>query len=1335
MENLEILDKIIIGRVNPHIYAFTTNTVPNYLKIGDTYRPVEERLNEWRMYYPELIKQYQEKALVNDDIFFRDYAVHKFVENNLKKIRLKPNELEEGIYFSNEFFKDATSDDIIMAIDDIKNKYELNSSDYQYYSTTQKLPQLYKYSSTGMWDLRPNQKEVVEKFKNAVDSGRNNLLMYAVMRFGKSFTALMCAKEIQANIVVVVSAKADVKEEWKKTVQSAENFNQDYEFFTSDDLLNNSEIIKQNIEENKKVVIFLTLQDLSGTTIKEKHTELFKNEIDLLIIDESHFGARAEKYGEAIKNYEVDKKSKFHEEDIVLEDLEKNIKVLKSKIKLHLSGTPYRILMGSEFKEEDIICFCQFTDIADEKEKWDRKYLLKDEIEEWENPYYGFPQMVRFAFNPSKKAKEKIAEYENNGYSFALSSLFKPQSIQKNSNNDHKKFINENEILEIFKAIDGSENDENILPFLNYDKIKDGKMCRHIVCVLPYCASCDALEALLCLKKTEFKNLRDYEIINISGLETSKLYKKVSDIKNKIAEYENQDKKTITLTVNRMLTGSTVQQWDTMLYFKDTSSPQEYDQAIFRLQNQFIKEYTDENSKLIKFNMKPQTILVDFDIQRMFYLQEQKSLFSTANLKEVGNTNLKSNIEKDLKISPIITLNKDKIVEVTANDIMLEVSKYSKNRGIMEEANEIPVDLNLLNIDEIRKIISKQSELSENATFSMENIDEEENADDFDLPNEIQQEDVDDTSELPEKNKSEDKELNPIKQFRTYYARLLFFAFLTDDKIISLNDILSTSNDENNRRILKNLGIEVAIIKLFIKNMDVFKLNQLDNKIQNINNLANDISYTPVERAIVAINKFKRLSDSEYITPTETCNNMINMIDENDLINILENGGKILDIASKMAEFSITIYDKVKSKTSYDISSSMYAIPTSSISYEFTRKIFEILNLNIENIASKFNAYDLLKISSDEADKYLYQNKKFCEIELQEDLFFEERNENMKFEVVVGNPPYQVSDGGAQASAQPIYQHFVDVSKKVATKYSTLIIPARWYVGGKGLDEFRNEMITDNHIKILNDCLTPEDIFSNTNIRGGICYFLRDTSYNNLKNQVEVNTIKGSEIIQKAVRPLKISDYDIFIRDSKATTILEKIKSNETKMEKYISSLRPFGLRGYFSKSDDYKATPENMNEPIICYAKGKQIGFVETNYIKNNTQWIDKWKVFIPRANNIGTELNDDNLNSFVGKPKEICTESYLVVGVDLNLNEDSANNLAKYLRTKFFRYLHSISKSSQDATSKTFKFVPVENFSSNNEINWSKSIKEIDESLYKKYSLNVEEISHIENTIKEME
>ena len=186
-------------------------------------------------------------------------------------------------------------------------------------------------------------------------------------------------------------------------------------------------------------------------------------------------------------------------------------------------------------------------------------------------------------------------------------------------------------------------------------------------------------------------------------------------------------------------------------------------------------------------------------------------------------------------------------------------------------------------------------------------------------------------------------------------------------------------------------------------------------------------------------------------------------------------------------------------------------------------------------------------------------------------------------------------------------------------------------------------------------------------------------------------------------------------------------------MEDYVSSRKPFGIEGNFVKTKDFHKNKKNCKKAILCYGKNKIKGYVERNIISHNINMINKWKVYVPRANNIGTELSDDNLNAFVGNPNSVCTESYLFVSNDFGQCE--AENLVKYLKTRFSRFMHSLAKASQDATSKTYQFVPMQNFTNNSDIKWNKSISEIDKQLYKKYGLSPDEIEFIEQKIKPME
>ncbi|TAJ15847.1 GIY-YIG nuclease family protein, partial [Patescibacteria group bacterium] len=268
------LQKIITGRVVPHIYSFVTNTLPNYLKVGDTYRPVEERLNEWRRHYKDLEEVSRHKATINDEVFFRDYAVHKYLQQ--KSITQIPLDISKNVH-STEFFEDAEESDVSEAVDDIVKNYQKTDT-YDYFNNLKEVVEFH-YNRTQDFAPRENQQKVLDNFGTAIENDRDNLLMYAVMRFGKSATSIWCAKKMKSKLTVVVSAKADVKSEWKYTVESHKDF-KNYRFIDKADLKRGvklSDLYGKKFKTGSgdeevctNIVLFLTLQDLAGSTRSEE---------------------------------------------------------------------------------------------------------------------------------------------------------------------------------------------------------------------------------------------------------------------------------------------------------------------------------------------------------------------------------------------------------------------------------------------------------------------------------------------------------------------------------------------------------------------------------------------------------------------------------------------------------------------------------------------------------------------------------------------------------------------------------------------------------------------------------------------------------------------------------------------------------------------------------------------------------------------------------------------------------------------------------------------------------------------------------------------------------
>ncbi|QIW16082.1 restriction endonuclease [Pasteurellaceae bacterium RH1A] len=322
----------------------------------------------------------------------------------------------------------------------------------------------------------------------------------------------------------------------------------------------------------------------------------------------------------------------------------------------------------------------------------------------------------------------------------------------------------------------------------------------------------------------------------------------------------------------------------------------------------------------------------------------------------------------------------------------------------------------------------------------------------------------------------------------------------------------------------------------------------------------------------------------------------------------------------------------------------------------------------------------------------------------------------MKFDVIIGNPPYQLDDGGAGASAAPIYHYFIEQAKKLNPNYLVMITPSRWFAGGKGLDKFRDEMLADKRIKQIHDFPNSKDCFENVEIKGGVNYFLWQNDY---QGDCEVFTYENKECISQAKRPLKEEGIDVFIRYNQAISILRKVqKFNEPSFSELISGAKPFGLRTFFKGSP--KPYKDRLDNVFLFQNKGSS--YVTLDDIPKGREWIFRHKVIVPYA--VGTgDGKTDKVNPIYAGLNTACTETYLVIGpFD---NEDICQNVMSYIETKFLHFMLTLKKNTQHATRRAYEFVPMQDFSKP----WT------DAELYVKYGLSKQEIEFIESMIRPMD
>ena len=334
---------------------------------------------------------------------------------------------------------------------------------------------------------------------------------------------------------------------------------------------------------------------------------------------------------------------------------------------------------------------------------------------------------------------------------------------------------------------------------------------------------------------------------------------------------------------------------------------------------------------------------------------------------------------------------------------------------------------------------------------------------------------------------------------------------------------------------------------------------------------------------------------------------------------------------------------------------------------------------------------------------------------------------DMQFDVIIGNPPYQLGQSGGEAIgsfAMPIYQKFVETAKGLEPRYLTMVTPSRWFAGGRGLDDFRKEMLADRRLRLLVDYPDSREVFAGVDIAGGISYFLWDSSWS---DKCKVTTISGGVTSPTLSRYL--NEYDVLVRYNEAVPILERVIGSSgggtfDSLAIHVEPIQPFSIRTNFRGAP----SSDGMANPVLIYQNGGT-GFIERHAIPRNADWVDQWKVFLSgTASEHGGQTDSNGTRRvfsriLIGGPGTACTETYLVVG---RFNtEAEAKSLGAYLRTKFVRFLVSLRTNTQHLYSERFAFVPMLSM----DRNWT------DEALYYRYGITRDEIAFIDSMIRPME
>jgi site-specific DNA-methyltransferase (adenine-specific) len=489
-------------------------------------------------------------------------------------------------------------------------------------------------------------------------------------------------------------------------------------------------------------------------------------------------------------------------------------------------------------------------------------------------------------------------------------------------------------------------------------------------------------------------------------------------------------------------------------------------------------------------------------------------------------------------------------------------------------------------------------------------------------------------------------------------------------------------------------------------------------------------------RTIDVINCFANLSSDEVFTPPALANKILDLL---PVEIFTSKKSKFLDPSCKSGVFLREIAKRLILGLEAEIPDK-----TERIEHIFKNMLFGISLTGITSLMTRrtlyctkdaTSPYSIVKFDSVKGN-VIYNNtehkfiKNICqdcglresmfkEIKLDTDNYaydfihdkkLKEELKNMNFDVIIGNPPYQLSDGagGKGGSAKPIYQHFVDQAISLNPRYISMIIPTRWVLGGKGLDEFREKMLHDDRLRVMYDYTNAKDCFPGVEIKGGVMYFLWERDRPGLCN-ITTQYPKGK--IKNSIRPLLENKTDTFIRHSDAVSIVRKCNS-KSYVSEVVFSRNPFGLKSNFNNYED----SEDINN-VKVYGF-KTVRYVKKTEIKNNSSSIDKYKIYIPKAFG-NASIENDKIKPILGYPGTACTETYLMIGPFTKKRD--AENFLTYINTKFFHFMVGIKKISHNTTKSTFSHVPLLDL----------ALPFTDEKLYSLFNLSVDEIDFIDKTI----
>lgn len=1319
-----------------YIFRINDNKHKDLLKIGETTINTDKSFSELFPNCSELnkaaknrINQYTTTAGIEYELLYTEVAVFCINKNEKTKIKafgdkdvhsvLERSGIKRHFFDTdkkaNEWFKVDlnTAKNAIRAVKEERSS--LNSNDIS--------------QSRNPLIFRPEQekaiKETVKQFKIG-----NKMLWNAKMRFGKTLTALQVAKQMQFKRTLILTHRPVVSDGWFEDFDKI-FYDTDYVFGSK----SKGEKIENLANTDKNFVYFASMQDLRGSDIVggkfDKNDDIFLTEWNFIIIDEAHEGTLT-KLGKNVIN--------------TLTDLSGNSKILR------LSGTPFNLL--DDFTENETFTW-DYVMEQRAKIDWDKTHPGDS------NPYANLPKLQMFTYNLDKLLPNYI-DVEDSAFNFREFFRTWTGNVEKDfkpmPENCHVgDFIHEKDINKFLDML-CKYNKDNNYPFSN-EQYRN--YFRHSLWIVPGVKEAKALSSLL----QKHPVFGVFKIANVAGDGDEEMHSKdaLQTVRNAFGENPDETY-SITISCGRLTTGVSVPEWTAVFMLAGTysTSAANYMQTIFRVQT----------PASINGKIKQYCYAFDFAPDRTLKIIAEVGKISA----KAGRTNNDTKIIGEfLNFCPVISIDGANMRKYDVNGLLQQLKKaYTKKvveNGFDDEHiyNDNLLKLNNIDIKQFEKLKgiigkSKQTQNVEKASINNQGFTNEEYDEILRIekkkPKERSEEEKQKLAELEQKKKARQNAISILRGISIRIPLMIYGADIPYEEEITPENFTSIVNKDSWAEFMPK-GVTKDMFNDFAKyyDTDIFIAagRTIRDKVKSADSLP------PMERVqkIAQIFSTFRNPDKETVlTPWRVVNMHMSdclggydfydeqhestlseprYVDRGEVTKetLANTNAHILEINSKTGLYPLYVTYSIYRAYCKQINPNLLTFEKQLELWDTAVKenIYVICKTPMARSITKRTllGYRYGEINAHAFDDLIMQlkdkPKQFRDKILRGSYWNKEVTE-MKFDAVVGNPPYQESDGGSGTgiSAKPTYNYFIQQAKRIHPQYLSMIIPARWYAGGKGLDHFRNEMLKDKHITQLFDYPKSRDCFDNVDIAGGICYFLWD------KNHESMCNITSRQNNTESTSNRYLDEFDIFIRNNIGINIIHKTKlnSNDT-ISKLIYNRNPFG----FVSSE--RGEPAKFENSIKLISSAGE-GYVNKDIIRKNINCIAKYKVIIGKVNpdRGGVNNSTDGKMNVITKvkivdPDVVFTETYLMLGAFSN--KKTAENYATYFKCKFSRMLISLTLSSMNISTPSFQFVPLQDFTENSDINWSVSVEEIDRQLYAKYGLNQEEIDFIESTIKPME